>query len=282
MIAQPSAPTSVAGGDYVGPVIEFEDVHLGFAEGDVLRGFTFRIDPHETKVLVGESGSGKTLTMKLAAGLLRPDSGRVRFMGRDLGELKEKQLFDLRRHIGFVFQEGALFDSLSVSENVAYRLQEEGEASEVIEARVREVLRFVEMEDAIDRMPAELSGGMRRRVSIARALASSPDTVFYDSPTAGLDPVTSQTIITLLLRLRDTQGVTALLATHRLQDAFAMANYRFDPATNRVMPFAKNHGANEKHGGIQFLFLREGRTYFEGDPQSVLDSTDPYLKKFLV
>jgi phospholipid/cholesterol/gamma-HCH transport system ATP-binding protein len=261
--------------------MSFEDVHLGFAEGEVLRGLSFQVAQHETKVLIGESGTGKTLALKLAAGLLQPDSGRVLFSGRDLHQLTEDELFDLRRRIGFVFQEGALFDSLSVFENVAYRLYEEGQDEDKIEARVNEVLTFVEMGDAIDRMPSDLSGGMRRRVSIARALASSPDVVFYDSPTAGLDPVTSQTIITLLLRLRDTQGVTALLATHRLQDAFAMANYRFDPKSSLIVPFTKDEAARDV-GEIKFLFLREGRVYFEGGPQAVLDSPDPYLKKFLV
>lgn len=264
-----------------GPVIGFEDVHLGFGAGEVLRGFSFQVAQRETKVLIGESGTGKTLTMKLAAGLLQPDSGRVLFSGHDLAQMTEQELFDLRRRIGFVFQEGALFDSLSVSENVAYRLHEEGQDEEKVEARVNEVLTFVEMADAVDRMPSDLSGGMRRRVSIARALASSPDVVFYDSPTAGLDPVTSQTIITLLLRLRDTQGVTALLATHRLQDAFAMANYRFDPQSSKIVPFTKDEAARDA-GDVKFLFLKEGRVYFEGDPQAVLDSPDPYLKRFLV
>ncbi len=275
-VAEKSATDAPAG-----PVMSFEDVHLGFAEGEVLRGLSFQVAQHETKVLIGESGTGKTLALKLAAGLLQPDSGRVLFSGRDLHQLTEDELFDLRRRIGFVFQEGALFDSLSVFENVAYRLYEEGQDEDKIEARVNEVLTFVEMGDAIDRMPSDLSGGMRRRVSIARALASSPDVVFYDSPTAGLDPVTSQTIITLLLRLRDTQGVTALLATHRLQDAFAMANYRFDPKSSLIVPFTKDEAARDV-GEIKFLFLREGRVYFEGGPQAVLDSPDPYLKKFLV
>jgi phospholipid/cholesterol/gamma-HCH transport system ATP-binding protein len=281
MSAAPHVSENPAAEVSTGPVIEFEDVHLGFEEGEILKGFSFHVPQHETKVLIGESGTGKTLTMKLAAGLLQPDSGRVLFSGRDLSKLSEDELFVFRRRIGFVFQEGALFDSLSVEENVAYRLHEEGQDEDAIEARVNEVLKFVEMGDALDRMPSDLSGGMRRRVSIARALASSPDVVFYDSPTAGLDPVTSQTIITLLLRLRDTQGVTALLATHRLQDAFAMANYRFDPKTSRILPFTKDESARDV-GEISFLLLRDGKVYFEGTPQEVLDSADPYLKKFLV
>jgi phospholipid/cholesterol/gamma-HCH transport system ATP-binding protein len=281
MSAAPYVTENPAAETFTCPVIEFQDVHLGFEEGEILKGFSFHVPQHETKVLIGESGTGKTLTMKLAAGLLQPDSGRVLFSGRDLSKLTEDELFVFRRRIGFVFQEGALFDSLSVEENVAYRLHEEGQDEDKIEARVNEVLNFVEMGDAIDRMPSDLSGGMRRRVSIARALASSPDVVFYDSPTAGLDPVTSQTIITLLLRLRDTQGVTALLATHRLQDAFAMANYRFDPKTSRILPFTKDESARDV-GEISFLLLRDGKVYFEGTPQAVLDSHDPYLKRFLV
>lgn len=264
-----------------GPVMSFDDIHLGFEQAQVLRGLTFHVEKRETKVLIGESGSGKTLTMKLGAGLLQPDSGQVLFSGQDLSQKTEEELFHLRRRIGFVFQEGALFDSLSVFDNVAYRLHEEGQDEDKIEQRVDEVLNFVEMGDAVDRMPSDLSGGMRRRVSIARALASSPDVVFYDSPTAGLDPVTSQTIITLLLRLRDTQGVTALLATHRLQDAFAMANYRFDPETSRILPFTKDETSRDA-GNISFVVLREGRVYFEGGPQEMLDSADPYLKRFLV
>jgi phospholipid/cholesterol/gamma-HCH transport system ATP-binding protein len=263
-----------------GPVISFADVRLGFDEGDVLRGVSFEVAQGETKVLVGETGSGKTLTLKLAAGLLRPDAGQVRVLGRDLGSMRETELLAFRRQIGFVFQEGALFDSLSVAENVAYRLREDRVDAEQIEQRVKEVLRFVEMEDALDKMPAELSGGMRRRVSIARALVSGPPVVLYDSPTAGLDPVTAQTIITLILRLRDTHGVTSLLATHRLQDAFGLANYRFDAGQERVMPVGMEATRNGRPK-TNFLVLREGSVYFEGGTKSVLESRDPYLKRFL-
>ena len=270
------------------PVISFEDVHLGFDEGEILRGLSFQVAHQETKVLVGESGSGKTLAMKLAAGLLRPDSGRVMVLGRDVSAMSEYELLDFRRNIGFVFQEGALFDSMTVEDNVAFRLSEENPDDESIEPRVRQALRFVEMEDAIDKLPSELSGGMRRRVSIARALVSKPEVVFYDSPTAGLDPVTSQTIITLVLRLRDLQGVTAMLATHRLQDAFSLANFRFDEATQRVVRATENgkpHVAGgAADGGLAattFVFLRDGRAYFEGGPEEVLKSKDTYLQKFL-
>src|SRR5882757_11137306 len=229
------------------PVLSFKDISIGFDKGDVLSGLSFSVATQDKKVLIGESGTGKTLILKLAAGLLRPDSGTVRILGRDLGSMSERELLAFRRQIGFVFQEGALFDSLTVADNVAYCLREEHVSEEEIEPRVRESLRFVEMEDTMEKLPAELSGGMRRRVSIARALISRPHVVLYDSPTAGLDPVTSQTIITLILRLRDTQGVTSLLATHRLQDAFGLASYRFDGQSGRVVPIVHN-GASRPSG----------------------------------
>jgi phospholipid/cholesterol/gamma-HCH transport system ATP-binding protein len=217
----------------------------------------------------------------MAAGLLRPDSGRVRVLGHDLGSMSEKELLGFRRQIGFVFQEGALFDSLSVADNVAYSLHEERVSEEEIEPRVREALRFVEMDEAMEKLPAELSGGMRRRVSIARALVSRPRVVLYDSPTAGLDPVTSQTIITLILRLRDTQGVTCLLATHRLQDGFGLANYRFDGETGRVAPVSHT-GKPQEATATNFIVLRGGKVYFEGSPRAIADSRDAYLQRFLL
>jgi phospholipid/cholesterol/gamma-HCH transport system ATP-binding protein len=263
------------------PLVSFQDVRIAFDEGQVLRGISFEVWPGETKVLLGVSGSGKTVLMKLAAGLLRADSGRIVVMGHDVGQMSERELLDFRRNLGFVFQEGALFDSMSVAENVAFRLREEKAADEQIEARVREVLRFVELESAFDKYPADLSGGMRRRVSIARALVDSPPLVFYDSPTAGLDPVTSQTIITLILRGRDAQGVTSLLATHRVQDAFGLANFRFDKARGHVVPVGRNGGSAEGPS-TNVLVLRRGEIYFEGAAEGLLQSSDEYLKRFVV
>ncbi|HXZ11523.1 MAG TPA: ATP-binding cassette domain-containing protein [Candidatus Sulfotelmatobacter sp.] len=262
------------------PLILFNDVHVGFEEGDVLRGISFQVETGETKVILGESGAGKTLLMKLAAGLLRPDSGKIWVMGHELAEMPEKELLGFRRRIGFVFQEGALFDSMTVADNVAFRLREERVDEEQIESRVRQALRFVELEGAVELYPAELSGGMRRRVSIARALVDHPPMVFYDSPTAGLDPVTSQTIITLILRGRDLQEVTSLLATHRVQDAFGLANYRFDSAAGCVVAAGCN-GAGTRMPPTNVLVLRDGRIYFEGTAADVLRTTDAYLKKFL-
>jgi len=264
-----------------GPAIEFDSVRIGFDEGEILSGLSFRVMPRETLILLGETGTGKTLSLKLAAGLLKAKSGSIKVLGKDLGLMSERELLHFRREIGFVFQEGALFDSMTVADNVAYRLLEDRAAPDEIEPNVREVLRFVELEHTVDLIPSELSGGMRRRVSIARALITRPPIVLYDSPTAGLDPVTSQTIITLILRLRDIYGVTALLATHRLQDGFALANFHFEKSSNRVVPNSKNRPTN-RAAATRFLVLRDGKIYFEGAPEQFAASTDPYLKRFLV
>ncbi len=238
--------------------ISFRDVRVGFEEGDIVRGLSFD-------------------------GLLRPLQGEITVLGKQVSRMKEKELLDFRREIGFVFQEGALFDSMTVEENVAYRLREERVPEEEIEPKVREALRFVELEEAIDQVPSELSGGMRRRVSIARALITRPPIVLYDSPTAGLDPVTSQTIITLILRLRDIYGVTALLATHRLQDGFALANFHFDTVTNRVLRNAEKHSDKtfDSKSSTRFAVLRDGKVFFEGSPEEIVSVKDPYLKRFL-
>ena len=260
--------------------IEFKDVRLGFAEGEVLRGVTFSAQERETVILLGETGTGKTLLLKLASGLLRPDSGSIQVLGKDISGMAESDLLEIRRQIGFVFQEGALFDSLTVGENVAYRLHEDGVDDEEIASRVKEVLRFVELAHTIDLLPSELSGGMRRRVSIARALIGQPPIVLYDSPTAGLDPITSQTIISLILRLRDVYGVTALLATHRLQDGFALANFHFDPQAKKVSRDSSPESA--RVAPTRFLVLRAGKIYFEGTPDELMKSPDPYLQRFLI
>ena len=268
-------------------VVTFANVRIGFEEGDVLRGVSFEVMPRETLVLLGETGTGKTLTLKLAAGLLRPTQGTIEVMGQEVSAMSERELLPYRRQVGFVFQEGALFDSISVAENVAYQLREDRLSEEDVEQRVREALHFVELEHTGDMLPSELSGGMRRRVAIARALAARPPIVLYDSPTAGLDPVTSQTIITLILRLRDVFGVTAMLATHRLQDGFALANFRFDPESKRVTRLRETESVAPASGGngepaTRFVVYREGRVYFEGVPEELAESKDAYLQRFLV
>jgi phospholipid/cholesterol/gamma-HCH transport system ATP-binding protein len=263
-------------------VVTFANVRIGFDEGDVLRDVSFAVMPRETLVLLGETGTGKTLTLKLAAGLLRPMRGKIEVLGQEVSAMSEQELLTYRRRLGFVFQEGALFDSISVFENVAYGLREEHASDDEIESRVQEALRFVELEQTGDMLPSELSGGMRRRVAIARALATRPPIVLYDSPTAGLDPVTAQTIITLILRLRDVFGVTALLATHRLQDGFALAKFRFDAETKRVVRLPEAENVNlENEPATRFVVYREGRVYFEGAPEEFAESKDAYLQRFL-
>jgi phospholipid/cholesterol/gamma-HCH transport system ATP-binding protein len=280
-----------------GPAVKFSGVAMGFDEGEVLRGISFEVAERETLVLLGETGTGKTLTLKLAAGLLRPTAGRVEVLGENVSEMSERELLAFRRKIGFVFQEGALFDSMTVEENVAYRLRQDQVPEAEIATRVDEVLEFVELSDTLDLLPSELSGGMRRRVSIARALVSRPEIVLYDSPTAGLDPVTSQTIITLILRLRDVYGVTSLLATHRLQDGFALANFRFDAKEKTVVRIATGEQAEVV---TRFMVYRhiastngaaiadtdendsyDNGIYFDGTPEAVMSSKDPYIRRFL-
>jgi phospholipid/cholesterol/gamma-HCH transport system ATP-binding protein len=279
MEPHPSGRTSTLS-DTAQPAIEFNNVRLGFEEGEILRGVTFSAQERETVILLGETGTGKTLLLKLASGLLRPDSGSIRVLGKDISAVPESELLAIRRQIGFVFQEGALFDSLTVGENVAYRLHEDRVDANEIEPRVEEVLRFVELGHTGDMLPSELSGGMRRRVAIARALVTHPPIVLYDSPTAGLDPITSQTIISLILRLRDVYGVTALLATHRLQDGFALANFHFDPQSRKVR--RDSSAALSDAAPTRFLVLRAGKIYFEGSPDELMKSQDPYLQRFLI
>ena len=281
-------------------VIRFDRVGLALGGNEILRDISFTLHRGETCVLLGVTGTGKTLLLKLALGLLRPDRGRITVLGTDITDLEEKELFPLRARLGIVFQEMALFDSLNVYENVAYRLIEEtvhglADFSDAeIERRVREVLRFVELEEAIWKLPAELSGGMQRRVGLARALITEPPVMLYDSPTAGLDPVTSQTILTLIAKLRDTRQTSALFVTHRLQDAFILAHHLFDPATGALRPVSQNGDRGDETreedepaprslgvGGTRFLLLREGGIYFDGSPQELLAAQDPYLQRYL-
>jgi len=260
------------------PAIELRDVSLAFEDHQVLDKVSFQVDHAETLLLLGVTGTGKSLLLKLILGLLKPDSGQILVEGRDLVPLSEEAMHPYRRQMGIVFQEGALFDSMSVYENVAYRLREEGDTDEAhIEERVREVLRFVELEAAADKMPAELSGGMRRRVSIARAIVSEPSIMLYDSPTAGLDPVTAHTINVLIAKLRDVQQVSSIIVTHRLADAYLLSNYAFSLEKQALVPISGDgHKAR-----TQFLVLRDGQVYFRGSPQQMVNRSDPYLRKFL-
>ena len=259
--------------------IEFEDVHLAFENNDVLRGVSFHLPFGETKALFGVAGSGKSTILKLALGLLKPDSGRILVLGNDVTQTPEEDLFAQRAKLGMVFQESALFDSLTVRENVAYRLIEEhGLEDPDIEHRVREVLRFVELEQAIDKFPSELSGGMRRRVAIARAVITQPEVLLYDSPTGGLDPVTSNTIVELIMKQRDVYKTSSLLVTHRLQDAFTMATHEFDQKTNQMRALPRGQYCNVP---MSFLVLRDGKVIFDGDVHQLSHSKNEYIKEYI-
>jgi len=261
------------------PVIVFEEVELAFADNEVLRGISFRLARGETKAVFGVAGSGKSLILKLALGLLRPDSGRIVVLGQDVTQMREEDLFELRGKIGMVFQESALFDSLTVRENVAYRLTEEhGIYDEDVDRRVREALRFVELEHTLDLDPSELSGGMRRRVAIARALITQPELLLYDSPTGGLDPVTSNTIIELIVKQRDVYKTSALLVTHRLQDAFTMASHQFDKQANRMVLLPQGQHCEVP---MSFLILRDGKIIFDGDLRQLAHTQDEYIREYI-
>ncbi len=280
-----SAPTlpldspAIDTGDKSAPVIVFDDVALSFAENHVLRGVSFRLARGETKALFGVAGSGKSLILKMALGLIRPDSGHIIVLGEDVTQMREEDLFKLRGKIGMVFQESALFDSLTVRENVAYRLMEEhGVYDEDIDRRVREALRFVELEHTLDLNPSELSGGMRRRVAIARAIITQPELLLYDSPTGGLDPVTSNTIIELIVKQRDVYKTSALLVTHRLQDGFTMATHQFDKQTNRMVQLPPGQHCDVP---MSFLILRDGKVIFDGDLHALAHSTDEYIREYI-
>jgi phospholipid/cholesterol/gamma-HCH transport system ATP-binding protein len=259
-------------------IIVFDNVSLAFEENRVLEGVSFHLDHGETKILLGVAGTGKTLILKMALGLLKPDQGRIYVLGNEITAMREEELFELRRKIGMVFQESALFDSLTVKENVAYRLIEEGTPEHEVTERVREALRFVELEHTMDMFPAELSGGMRRRVAIARAIITQPEVLLYDSPTAGLDPITSTTIIELVVKQRDVYHTSALLVTHRLQDAFIMASHYFDKKENRMRPIASGEPVE---ANTSFLILREAKVIFDGTAEELAHSRDEYIREYL-
>jgi phospholipid/cholesterol/gamma-HCH transport system ATP-binding protein len=260
-----------------GPVVTFEDVSIAFDLKPVLEHISFSVAYGETRIILGPAGGGKSVLMKLADGLLRPDSGTITVFGNDITAMKEDELFKLRGRIGMVFQESALFDSLSVEDNVAYRLHEDLVPEKEAHERVVEALKFVGLEQAIAKFPSELSGGMRRRVSIARAIVSQPDLILYDSPTGGLDPITSTTIIELVMKQRDVSHTTSLIITHRLQDAFTMAMNRFNPETEKMEPLPGG-GVDES---TKFLVLNEGKVVFDGTTHELVSSTDPWLRQYL-
>jgi phospholipid/cholesterol/gamma-HCH transport system ATP-binding protein len=281
-MSAPTLPLDCASGANQPPAahaIEFDDVELEFEDNEVLRGVSFRLPFGETKALFGVAGSGKSTILKLAMGLLKPDSGRILILGNDITQMREHELFAVRAKVGMVFQESALFDSLTVRENVAYRVIEEHAASDAeIDRRVREVLRFVELEHTLDLFPSELSGGMRRRVAIARAIITQPELLLYDSPTGGLDPVTSNTIVELIVKQRDVYKTSSLLVTHRLQDAFTMASHQFDRQTNQLKHLPRGQYCDVP---MSFLILREGKVIFDGDIRQLAQTQDEYIRDYI-
>ena len=261
------------------PVVVFEDVHLAFDDNVVLDGISFKLYPSFTKIFIGASGSGKSTVLKLILGLLAPDSGEIRVHGQRIDGMTEEELFAVRDQTGMVFQEGALFDSLTVGENVGFKLYEETDMPlEEVRARVEEVLGFVELGPFVDRMPSELSGGQRRRVAIARAMAFKPKLLLYDEPTTGLDPITSLTVDAEIIKLRDLEGVTSVLVTHQLRDAFYVATHGAaraeggEPVVNATV---------DKVEEADFVMLRDGKIVFEGSAAELRASTDPYIRAFL-
>jgi phospholipid/cholesterol/gamma-HCH transport system ATP-binding protein len=260
-----------------GPILAFRNVSLAFDGPPVLDDITFFVAPGETRILLGPAGVGKSVLLKLANGLLRPDQGSIQLFGQEISHMPEEKLFSLRTRTGMVFQEGALFDSLTVRDNVAYQLIQERVPDGEIDTRVHDALRFVELEETFSLFPASLSGGMRRRVAIARALIRQPELLLYDSPTGGLDPVTSTTIIELIVKERDVYGTPSLLVTHRLQDAFTMCTHRFDPETARMVPLPKG----QADPNTTFLMLEEGRLIFDGSLHELVHSQNTFVQEFL-
>ena len=261
------------------PVISFRDVHLSF-DRPILKGISFDLGPGTTKIVLGGSGSGKTTILRLILGLLKPDSGTILVDGTEVSVLSEEEMRAVRLKIGMVFQEGALFDSLTVGDNVGYRLVEEGELEETeIEDRVREMLGFVGLAPFYERMPSDLSGGQRRRVAVARALVARPQIMLYDEPTTGLDPITATNLTDLIAKVRDLDGVSSIMVTHQLRDAYNVARtFMLRREEEFVTSMVDDFSILE---GTEFLMLQEGSVLFEGSPHELQTSDDPYLKEFL-
>jgi len=275
VFSQPASDLAAA--RKAGPVLAFRNVTIAFDGPPVLEEVSFSVAPGETRILLGPAGVGKSVLLKLANGLLRPDEGSIQLFGREISRMPEEMLFPLRTRTGMVFQEGALFDSLTVRDNVAYQLIQERVPDDEIDSRVREALRFVELEETFSLFPVSLSGGMRRRVAIARALIRQPELILYDSPTGGLDPVTSTTIIELIIKERDVFHSPSLLVTHRLQDAFTLSTHRFDAEQGHMVPLPEG----QTDPLTTFLMLEEGHLIFDGSLHELLHTENAFVREFL-
>jgi phospholipid/cholesterol/gamma-HCH transport system ATP-binding protein len=262
------------------PAIEFRDVHLSFDDIKVLNGISFTVKRGETKIILGRSGGGKSTIIRMILGLLKPDSGTILIDGEDITDYTEPEMMPVRQKVGMVFQEGALFDSLSVYENVAYRLREQRVPEDDVELEVRRMLRFVDLEDAIDKMPNELSGGMRRRVGIARALVGDPSIVLFDEPTAGLDPPTARTICELAIKLRDLQDVSSIFVTHEMTNVEYLSSEYATVNENGEVIF-EVEGEKLCLINTEILMLRDGKVAFSGKDEALLNSDDPYIQRFM-
>jgi phospholipid/cholesterol/gamma-HCH transport system ATP-binding protein len=261
------------------PVIVFKNVSLAFDDTVVLRDVSFTLKRGHTKIILGASGAGKSISLKLILGLLKPDAGEVWVNGTRVDQLTEEEMIRIRADLGMVFQEGALFDSLTVAENVGYKLYEETDQPlEDVRRRVEEVLGFVRLGQFIDRRPSELSGGQRRRVAIARAMAVKPRILLYDEPTTGLDPITSDTIDEEIVKLRDLEDVSSILVTHQLRDAFFVATQE---AVTEAGKIVFKEAGQEKLEEAEFMMLKDGLILFEGTASELRASTDPYIQAFL-
>src|SRR5437016_7726812 len=262
------------------PAIEFRDVTIVFDDRKVLDNLSFKVMKGETKIILGGSGCGKSTTIKLVLGLLKPDSGQILVDGEDVTNYSEVQMMNVRKKIGMIFQEGALFDSLSVYENVAFKLQEQGVPEEEVEGEVRRMLRFVNLEDAIDKMPSELSGGMRRRVGIARALVGDPKIVMFDEPTAGLDPPTARTICELAMKLRDLEDVSSIFVTHEMNNLdYLTSEYAVVNEAGEVV--FETEGEKLCLINCKVLMMRDGQVIFSGTDETLRKADDTYIQKFL-
>ena len=275
---EPNQPEKPQANDQpTGPVVVFKNVSIEFDSKPILKDISFQVDAGQTLVILGPAGTGKSVLMKLVNGLLKPDGGTITVFGEDVTAMPEVKLFKLRERIGMVFQESALFDSMNVEDNIAYRFNTEGMPHDESHKKVEEILNFVELPKAIAKFPSELSGGMRRRVSIARAIITTPDLILYDSPTGGLDPITSTTIIELVVKQRDVSHTTSLLITHRLQDAFTLATHKWNTEANN-MELIPDHGIDDS---TRFLVLNEGSIAYLGDTHGLVHNEDPWLKQYL-
>jgi phospholipid/cholesterol/gamma-HCH transport system ATP-binding protein len=264
-----------------GPIVVFDGVSLAFDEKEILRDVSFTLKTGHTKIFLGASGAGKSTILRLILGLLKPDSGHIFVNGDRVDNMNEDDLMRVRADLGMVFQEGALFDSLTVRENVGYKLFEESTAPlDDVNRRVEEVLGFVRLSEFIDRMPSELSGGQRRRVAIARAMTAKPRILLYDEPTTGLDPITALTIDEEIIKLRDIEGVSSILVTHQLRDAFYVAEHM---ATRSAGDVAFERAPLRKADEAEFIMLKDGRIGFEGNASEMRDAAakDPYIHAFL-